>query len=397
MRLGINGFGPCGQAVLFAALADPSVTVAAINDTSFSTEYMAHLIVKEAPAGLYGSCRNNAVDDGSVVQMIDEGNICIRGHGKISVTHTHDCRVLKWGEHDVDVVIECSAVNTTCERCGPHLQSGAPAVIIADQSIDAPVMVPGLTGLQTDACSMDNSGYDRQRGSCSSGGGTRPIVCAGTEVEAVLTHVMHLLMKTLDAQDISYTAIHGPRLFNSTITANSSGSTTIHAVSRSDWRQARYMAHAHEAIAPSSLSSRGATTLTQALPPLLRRLRSCTAYQVPIHDCTAVVEVRLGTSHAVSQEEIRSAISGAAQTDMYRDWIEVRADSGCCISRDCLNNSRMLFDVMSSSSSSDGQRHTLVFWVDLSCSYVHRILAIAKYVTSSHNIAALTHSTVTCK
>ncbi|HHY20312.1 MAG TPA: type I glyceraldehyde-3-phosphate dehydrogenase [Bacilli bacterium] len=127
-KVGINGFGRIGRLVLRASLDNPNVEVAAINDLT-DANMLAHLLK-------YDSVHGTLDADISV-----DGNKLIVNGKDIVVTAESDPEQLKWGELDVDVVIEATGRFVQRDAAAKHLESGAKKVIISAPGKDEDITV----------------------------------------------------------------------------------------------------------------------------------------------------------------------------------------------------------------------------------------------------------------
>ena len=118
-KIGINGFGRIGKAVLKASLEyNWDVEVIAINSTS-GPEKHAHIFKYDS---LYGKMNEEvrATEDALYV-----------GDKKIQFTAFRDPAEIPWREMGVDIVIESTGMFLTKEDASKHLQGGAKKVIIS--------------------------------------------------------------------------------------------------------------------------------------------------------------------------------------------------------------------------------------------------------------------------
>lgn len=120
IRVGINGFGRIGRNVLRAIYeaGRTDIEVVAINDLG-SVEANAHLLRFDSVHGRF---------PGDVLA----GSDCIDiGSGPIRVTAIREPDKLPWGEHGVDVALECTGF--FAERAGAerHLANGSRRVLVS--------------------------------------------------------------------------------------------------------------------------------------------------------------------------------------------------------------------------------------------------------------------------
>ena len=119
VRVGSNGFGRIGRN-FFRAIKErgSDIEVVAVNDLT-DNHTLAHLLKYDSVLGRLGAD----------VEYDDE-SITVDGK-KIIVTAERDPKDLKWGEQNVDIVIESTGFFTDAEAAKAHLDAGAKKVIIS--------------------------------------------------------------------------------------------------------------------------------------------------------------------------------------------------------------------------------------------------------------------------
>ena len=139
VKVAINGFGRIGRNVLRAIIESgrTDIEVIAINDLG-PVETNAHLLRFDSVHGRF---------PGTVITGDDWIDA---GRGPIRVTALRNPADLPWS--DVDVVMECTGIFTSKEKCQAHLENGAKRVLIsapgdgADKTIVYGVNLDTLTG-----------------------------------------------------------------------------------------------------------------------------------------------------------------------------------------------------------------------------------------------------------
>ncbi len=118
VKVAINGFGRIGRNVLRAIIESGrhDIEVVAINDLG-PVETNAHLLRFDSVHGRFPAEVTTGAD------WIDVGR------GPIRVTALKNPADLPWA--DVDVVMECTGIFTSKEKCLPHLENGARRVLIS--------------------------------------------------------------------------------------------------------------------------------------------------------------------------------------------------------------------------------------------------------------------------
>ena len=118
VKVAINGFGRIGRNILRAIVESGrrDIEVLAINDLG-PVETNAHLLRFDSVHGRFPAEVTTGPD------WIDAGR------GPIRVTALKNPADLPWG--DVDIVLECTGVFTSKEKCLSHLENGAKRVLIS--------------------------------------------------------------------------------------------------------------------------------------------------------------------------------------------------------------------------------------------------------------------------
>jgi glyceraldehyde 3-phosphate dehydrogenase len=118
VKVAINGFGRIGRNVLRAIIESgrTDIEVIAINDLG-PVETNAHLLRYDSVHGRFPA------------KVTTTGDTIDVGRGPIRVTAIRNPADLPWG--DVDVVMECTGIFTSKEKCQAHLENGAKRVLIS--------------------------------------------------------------------------------------------------------------------------------------------------------------------------------------------------------------------------------------------------------------------------
>ena len=131
IKVGINGFGRIGRAVLKNILKDPecsNIEIRAINDLT-DPATLAHLLKYDSVQGVFS-------------QKITSNNEEIAIDGKsIRIFSEKEPAKLPWKDQGVDFVIESTGFFTNREAARKHLDAGAKKVIISAPSKDPDITV----------------------------------------------------------------------------------------------------------------------------------------------------------------------------------------------------------------------------------------------------------------
>jgi len=116
VRVGLNGFGRIGRNVLRAVTESPRIELVGINDV-MDPEQMRYLARYDTTMGRLD------------VELAD-GDLVV-GDTAVPIYDEQDPAALPWGDHDVDVALECTGVFRTREDAARHLDAGAESVVIS--------------------------------------------------------------------------------------------------------------------------------------------------------------------------------------------------------------------------------------------------------------------------
>jgi glyceraldehyde 3-phosphate dehydrogenase len=118
VKVAINGFGRIGRNTLRAIIESgrTDIEVVAVNDLG-PVETNAHLLRFDSVHGRF---------PGTVTTGDDWIDV---GRGRIRVTALRDPADLPWG--DVDIVLECTGIFNSREKCAPHLENGSKRVLLS--------------------------------------------------------------------------------------------------------------------------------------------------------------------------------------------------------------------------------------------------------------------------
>src|ERR1700755_44637 len=109
VKVAINGFGRIGRLVYRQIFNMEGIEVVAINDLT-SPKVLAHLLKYDSAQGRFGK---------EVTSL--ENSITVEGH-EVKIYAQKDPAQIPWGEHDVDVVLECTGFFTDKTKAEAHLK-----------------------------------------------------------------------------------------------------------------------------------------------------------------------------------------------------------------------------------------------------------------------------------
>src|SRR3954465_1725434 len=99
VKVAINGFGRIGRLVYRQIYNMEGIDVAAVNDLT-SPKVLAHLLKYDSAQGRFG--KEVKATENSIIVEGDE----------VKIYAQKDPSQIPWGEHDVDVVLECTGFFT---------------------------------------------------------------------------------------------------------------------------------------------------------------------------------------------------------------------------------------------------------------------------------------------
>lgn len=118
VKVAINGFGRIGRLVFRQIYNMEGIDVVAINDLT-SPKVLAHLLKYDSAQGQF----KEDVKSG-------ENSINVNGN-EVTIYAQKDPAQIPWGQHDVDVVLECTGFFTDKAKAEAHLKAGAKKVVIS--------------------------------------------------------------------------------------------------------------------------------------------------------------------------------------------------------------------------------------------------------------------------
>jgi len=330
MKIGINGFGRIGRLAFRVAMERPEVQVVGINDL-LDVDHLAYLLKYDSVHGRF----NGEVE-------IKDGNLVVNGN-VIRITAERNPEDLKWGDLNVDVVLECTGIFTGLNTADAHIKAGAKKVAISAPSKDAPMFVMGVNHKQIKADDTIVS-----NASCT-------------------TNCLAPLAKVINDK---YGIVEG---LMTTVHATTATQLTVDGPSRKDYRGGR---SAISNIIPSSTGA--AKAVGKVIPELNGKLTGM-AFRVPTPD-VSVVDLTVRTEKGASFEEIKAALKEASENELkgvlgYTDE--------AVVSQDFVSEPRTsVFDAEASIALSDNF-FKLVSWYDNEYGYSTKLVDLAAYI---HNL-----------
>jgi len=335
--LGINGFGRIGRLVFRAAMANPSITVKAVNDPFMDLKYMLYQLKYDSVHKAF---------PGTIAIKEEGGKEFLIVNGtEVAVFHEKDPKSIPWGATGSEYVCESTGIFTEQAKAELHIAGGAKKVIISAPPKDSvPIYVMGVNHL-------DYKSTDKvvSNASCT------------TNCLAPLTKVVHEKFGIVEGL---MTTVHAMTATQLTVDGPSRGGK--------DWRGGRC---ASQNIIPSSTGA--AKAVGKVLPVLNGKLTGM-AFRVPTPD-VSVVDLTCRLEKPAKYDDIVAAIKEAAAGDMkgVLDWTDEEVVSTDFVS--CKSSS--IFDVGAGISLSD-TFVKLVSWYDNEWGYSNRLVDLAVYMKS---------------
>ncbi len=267
IRVGINGFGRIGRMVFRASIEEfDDIEVVAINDL-LEPEYLAYMLVHDS---VHGRFRGDVSVSGN--------NLVVNGK-QIRLTAIKDPTELKWGDVNVDVVVESTGLFLTKQDCEKHIKAGARKVVMsAPSKDDTPMYVYGV----------NDKTYQGEA-----------IISNASCTTNCLAPIAKVLNDTWGIKRGLMTTVH----------AATATQKTVDGPSNKDWRGGRGIL---ENIIPSST---GAAKAVGVVIPELNKKLTGMAFRVPTSD-VSVVDLTVELEKDASYEDICNAMKTASGGSM---------------------------------------------------------------------------------
>ena len=327
VKVAINGFGRIGRLVFRQIYNMEGIDVVAINDLT-SPKVLAHLLKYESAQGRF---------DADV--KAGENSISVNGD-EVTIYAQKDPAQIPWGQHQVDVVLECTGFFTDKAKAEAHLKAGAKRVVIS---------APATGDLKTVVFNVNHEILD---------GSETVISCA-----SCTTNCLAPMAKVLDEK---FGIAAG---LMTTVHAYTNDQNTLDAPhAKGDLRRARAAAGN---IVPNSTGAAKAIGLV--LPNLKGKLDG-SAQRVPTIT-GSLTELTVTLNKKTTVEEINAAMKAAADESFGYTEDEI-------VSTDIIGISYgSLFDATQTKvmTVGDTQMVRTVSWYDNEMSYVSQLVRTVKH------------------
>ena len=330
VRVAINGFGRIGRLVYRQIYKMEGIDVVAVNDLT-SPKVLAHLLKYDSAQGRFDADLHST--DNSIVVNGDEVNVYAQKNPA----------EIPWGNHAVDVVLECTGFFTDKDKAMAHISAGAKKVVIS---------APATGDLKTIVFNVNHGILD---------GSETIISCA-----SCTTNCLAPMAKVLNDQFGIVTGIM------TTIHAYTNDQNTLDAPHpKGDLRRARAAA---ANIVPNSTGAAKAIGLV--LPELKGKLDGG-AQRIPVIT-GSLTELTSILNKTVTADEINAAMKAASNESFGYNEDEI-------VSSDIIGiHFGSLFDATQTKVMTVGDKQLVktVSWYDNEMSYVSQLVRTVKYFAS---------------
>jgi glyceraldehyde 3-phosphate dehydrogenase len=327
VKVAINGFGRIGRLVFRQIHDMEGIDVVAINDLT-SPKVLAHLLKYDSAQGRF----NQEVTS-------TDNSISVNGD-EIKIYAQKDPAQIPWGEHNVDVVLECTGFFTDKAKAEAHIKAGAKKVVIS---------APATGDLKTIVFNVNHDILD----------GSETIISCASCTTNCLAPMAKVLDDTFGIVGGLMTTVHA-------YTNDQNTQDAPHP--KGDLRRARAAA---ENIVPNSTGAAKAIGLV--LPGLKGKLDG-TAQRVPVLT-GSLTELTTVLGKKTSVEEVNAAMKAAANESYGYTEDEI-------VSSDIIGMAfGSLFDATQTKvlTVGDTQLVKTVSWYDNEMSYVSQLVRTVKY------------------
>ena len=327
IKVAINGFGRIGKLAYRQIYNMPDIDVVAINDLT-SPSVLAHLLKYDSAQGKF----NETVS-------ATENSIIVNGD-EIRVYAQKNPAEIPWGQHEIDVVLECTGFFTDKDKAAAHITAGAKRVIIS---------APATGDLKTIVFNVNHAILD----------GNETIISCASCTTNCLAPMAKVLNDSFGIQAGIMTTVH----------AYTNDQNTLDAPHpKGDLRRARAAA---ANIVPNSTGAAKAIGLV--LPELKGKLDGG-AQRIPVIT-GSLTELTSILTKKVTLEEVNAAMRAASNESFGYNEDEI-------VSSDIVGTSfGSLFDATQTKviTVGDAQLVKTVSWYDNEMSYVSQLVRTVKY------------------
>lgn len=327
VKVAINGFGRIGRLAFRRIHNLEGIEVVAINDLT-SPKVLAHLLKYDSAQGRFGE------------EVKSTDNSIIVNGKEVKIYAQKDPAQIPWGEHHVDVVLECTGFFTDKAKAEAHLKAGARKVVIS---------APATGDLKTIVFNVNHDILD----------GSETIISCASCTTNCLAPMAKVLDDTYGIAAALMTTVHA-------YTNDQNTQDAPHP--KGDLRRARAAA---QNIVPNSTGAAKAIGLV--LPNLKGKLDG-TAQRVPVIT-GSLTELTSVLNKKTTAEEVNAAMKAASNESFGYTEDEI-------VSTDIIGISYgSLFDATQTKviTVGDTQLVRTVSWYDNEMSYVSQLVRTVHY------------------
>lgn len=338
-KFGINGFGRIGRTFVRAWLSknNPELELKVINTSgSMEIESWAHLLKYDTNYGKFKGeitvNRTQSKDDVTTENPV-LGTLNIAGH-QVTITAQRDPKLIPWGAHEVETVVEATGVFNDEEKASQHFAGGAKRVLLTAPSKGGNVST-SVIGVNDH--NEENNVFSNA--SCTTN-------CVAP-VAAIMTSVFGVEKATL-------TTIHS-------YTDDQNTQDNSHK----DLRRARSAA---ENIIPTST---GAAKATTEIIPELKGLFDGLAVRVPT-PTGSLSDMVFVTKKDTTVEEVNQALIDASKQERWKGILAVTNDP--IVSSDIIGRSESSIVDLELTQVIGGNLVKVISWYDNEWGYCNRLV-----------------------
>ena len=328
IKVGINGFGRIGSLAFRSIINRKNIEVVAINDL-LSVDHLAYLLKYDSVHGKF---------NGSVETT--ENALIVNGKvNRVNSQRNHE--LVKWGDLNVDFVIESTGNFTNKHQAELHLKGGAKKVVISAPSNNAPMFVMGVNHtnlLKTDVVFSNAS--------CTTN-------CLAPIVKVLHDNfgIVEGLVTTVHSTTASQNTVDGPS---------------------EKWRRGRA---ALNNMIPTSTSASDA--LLHIIPEMKGKILAM-AVRVPIVD-VSLIDLTVRLENATSYYEIKHAMKHASENEL-KGILGYTEDE--VVSQDFVSESRTSVFDASAGLELNKNFYKIIAWYDNEFGYATKIVDLIQYSAS---------------
>ena len=328
-RVGINGLGRIGRAVMRQITGREDVDVAAVNDLSDPDE-LAYLLRYDSVHGRFGPVEHR------------NSSLIVRGK-EVPIASHDEPSTIPWSDAGVEVVIEATGAFRSRDGAAGHLEAGAERVILSAPSDDVDVtVVPGVNDQEYDPA------HHR-------------VISLASCTTNNLAPVLKVLHETFGVEHAVFTTIH----------AYTSSQSLVDGPAR---KRPRGRAAALSIVPTTSGAAQAAE---RVLPDLAGRI-SGIAMRVPVPD-GSVTDLVVQLGREATAQEVNGAFRSAATRPELKAILGVSEDR--LVSADIIGDPRSAVVDAANTQVSAGRILNMLAWYDNEWGYAARLIDFARYVS----------------